>query len=174
MKDENTLTIQMNSVPKLRFESVESTPENKEIANDILRSKLNDDNGFSNYINFFSASNIWKIIKSIRSMPLEMAINQNLISKDTTYESLIDRKITICDTIPKEVGSIDELIKRSLIKRLAYETNIYGTEYYIQSSFYEKIKVLSLTQKTIDITNNMKISYFIAEVNISRMLIKKK
>lgn len=166
------LKIQMDSVPKLRFDTVESTPENKIIANQLLQEKLVNDDHKKNIVNFFDAVDVWNDIKGVRALPLELAIKNNSQDKDTTYESLIDRSFTVCDTIPKDGASLEELIRKSVIKRLAYETITYGTRYYIQANFYENIHVENVTQRMYK-HDNFVIQYFLAEVKVNRMLIRK-
>lgn len=166
------LKIQMDSVPKLKFQTVDKTPENKRIANQIIQEKLSEKDKSSNNMEFFDPAMIWYNIKSANSMPLQMAINQSLTTKNTKYKQLIDRTITLIDTIPiNESHNIDNLILKCLIKRLAYETQTYGTHYYIRHTFFDDIEIKNITKKIYK-TKKFSINYFIATVNIPKVLIE--
>lgn len=172
-----TLKINMESVPKIRFSTVESSPENKMLANKILHEKLLDNSGSRHVVNFFNAADVWKDIKRTDSVPLEMAIRNNSVDLSTEFENLVTKSITLKDTIPTIYDTSNrkdmmELIRRALIKRFSYETINYSTRYYVRSDFYEQLEVENLSQR-IYTSEFLKIKYFIAEVKVSNMLIKK-
>lgn len=168
------LKIQMDSVPKIKFSSVDKTPENKKIANKVIRDKLNESIKYNeNVKEFFDTSIVWDKIKGVNSMPTQMAIVNSLNFKDITHKQLICKNITVCDVIPKTYDSenIDDLVIRAMLKRLSYETKAYGTHYFLEKTFYDYLEIKSVVKKTYK-TTMFNIKYFIATIKLNNMLIE--
>lgn len=168
------LKIQMDSVPKIKFSSVNKTPENKKIANKVIRDKINENTKHTgNAKELFDASIIWDKIKGTNGMPTQMAVNNSLIFKDITNKQILGKNITVCDAIPKnyDSGDINELIIKALFKRLNYETMTYGTKYFLLKTFYEDLEIKDVVKKTYK-TSKFNIKYFIATIKLNKMIIQ--